>query len=225
MLFKEVVLLTSKIDEMKDFYKNTLGLEVVKEDSEFFIAKIGLTKLKYKKSASGTEPFYHFAINIPENKFAEAKSWIKSIVSLNLEEGDDEVYFGNWNAHAIYFEDPSGNIIELIARHNLGNGTNHSFTPKDLLNISEIGIVVDDVIPFVKRLNALGIPNWRDDSPGLTPVGDENGLFITVKSGRTWYFSNKDAEFFPVEVSIDGGGNYSFTKNNSEVLINEGINI
>ncbi|WP_017186191.1 hypothetical protein [Alkalibacillus haloalkaliphilus] len=60
----------------------------------------------------------------------------------------------------------------------------HDFSSRDLINISEIGIVVDEVIPFVRKLNELGIPNWRDDREGLTPVGDENGLSITVKEGR-----------------------------------------
>jgi catechol-2,3-dioxygenase len=212
MNLKEIALLTNKLSEMKEFYKDILDLQIIKENTSNFTVKVGLTNLTFKQSELKSDPFYHFAINIPENKMEEAKSWIKSKVALNIEEEDDEVFFKSWNAHAIYFEDPSGNILELIARHNLKNGVEHNFSSKDLLNISEIGIAVEDVIPFVRKLNEIGIPNWRDDSEGLTPVGDENGLFITVKSGRRWFFSNKDAKFFPLQVFIDGIGAFSFKK-------------
>jgi catechol 2,3-dioxygenase-like lactoylglutathione lyase family enzyme len=220
MNLKEIALLTNKLSEMKEFYKDILDLQIIKENTSNFTVKVGLTNLTFKQSELKSDPFYHFAINIPENKMEEAKSWIKSKVALNIEEEDDEVFFKSWNAHAIYFEDPSGNILELIARHNLKNGVEHNFSSKDLLNISEIGIAVEDVIPFVRKLNEIGIPNWRDDSEGLTPVGDENGLFITVKSGRRWFFSNKDAKFFPFQVFIDGIGAFSFKKKNNQVLIN-----
>ncbi len=217
--FTEITLLTNKINEMKDFYKNILELQILSHDSNTFTVQLGSTAVTFQDLQSDSNPFYHFAINIPENKMEEAKSWIKSKVALNTEEDSAEVFFNSWNAHAIYFEDPSENIIEFIARHNLKNGIEHNFSSDDLLNISEIGIVVDEVIPFVRNLNKIGIPNWRDDSEGLTPVGDENGLFITVKNGRRWFFSNKDAMFYPFDVSIERLGKFSFYKKNGEVLI------
>lgn len=99
----------------------------------------------------------------------------------------------------------------------MNNGVDYSFSSDDFLNISELGIVVDEVIPFVKTLNQMGIPNWREDSEGLTPVGDEHGLFKTVKRGRRWSFSNKDASFFPFEVSIEGMGKISLKKQDGKI--------
>ncbi|MBS4196391.1 ring-cleaving dioxygenase [Lederbergia citri] len=219
MNFTEITLLSNKINDMRDFYKYILMLHIIKEDSNTFTVQIGSTAVTFQESKSYSNPYYHFAINIPENKMEEAKSWIKSKVTLNTEQDSDEVFFESWNSHAIYFEDPSGNIIEFIARHNLKNGVEHHFSSEDLLNISEIGIVVDEVIPFVRKLNEMGIPNWKEDSEGLTPVGDEIGLFITVKSGRRWLFSHKAAKFYPIEVSIEGVGKLSFHHNDDKVLI------
>ncbi|ETI68740.1 VOC family protein [Neobacillus vireti] len=219
MNITELILLTNKINEMRDFYKNILELQILRDDSNIFTVQLGSTAVTFRETQSDSNPFYHFAINIPENKMEDAKSWIKSKVALNTEEDSDEVFFKSWNAHAIYFEDPSENIIEFIARHNLRNGVEHNFSSDDLVNISEVGLVVDEVIPFVRKLNEIGIPNWRDDSEGLTPVGDENGLFITVKNGRRWFFSNKDAKFYPFEVSIEGIGKVSFHNKKGEVLI------
>jgi catechol 2,3-dioxygenase-like lactoylglutathione lyase family enzyme len=220
MEFTEIKLFTNKLNEMKGFYKDVLELQITSENKNDFSVQIGSTTLIFKQSEAGLEPFYHFAINIPENKMEEAKSWIQSKVTLNTEEESDEVFFKSWNAHAIFFEDPSGNILEFIARHNLKNAVEHRFSPDDFISISEIGIVVDEVIPFVRKFNELGIPNWRDDSEGLTPVGDENGLFIIVKDGRRWFFSKKDAEFYPFEVTIGGMGEFLFNKKDSKVFIN-----
>ena len=59
--------------------------------------------------------------------------------------GDDEYHFASWNAHACYFRDPAGNILEFIARHNLKNDRPGEFSARDILAASEIGVVVDDV--------------------------------------------------------------------------------
>ncbi|WP_316571456.1 ring-cleaving dioxygenase [Neobacillus sp. YIM B06451] len=218
MEFSKLALLASNLTEMKDFYRNVLELPISAESDKEFTVKVGQTDVNFRESLSGN-PFYHFAINIPENKFNEAVAWAKSRISLNSEDGNVEVHFESWNAHAIYFEDPSGNIVELIARHHLRNGTSNNFSSKDFLNISEIGIVVDDVIPFVRKLNASGFPNWRNDSEGLTPVGDANGLFIIVKTDRKWFFSDKYARFHPVTVYVAGFGKVEFEEKRDKVKI------
>ncbi|KMJ55911.1 ring-cleavage extradiol dioxygenase [Bacillus sp. LL01] len=220
MKITEVSLWTNNLNEMRCFYANLLELPIMKEDKEAFTVQVGATTLTYQQTNELEDPFYHFAINIPENKIDETKAWLQSKVQLNIEKDSDEVFFKSWNAHAIYFEDPSGNILEFIARHNLKNGVTHRFSSKDFLNISEVGVVVRDVIPFVRKLNHIGIPNWRDDSEGLTPVGDETGLFITVKKDRRWFFSNKNARFFPFKVSIEGMGRISFEEQGDDVVIN-----
>ncbi|WP_059173950.1 ring-cleaving dioxygenase [Bacillus sp. FJAT-27445] len=218
MEFTKLSLLASNLTEMKDFYRNVLEMHISAESVKEFTVHVGQTDVTFRESDDGN-PFYHFAINIPENKFNEAITWAKSRISLYSEDGNDEVHFASWNAHAIYFEDPSGNIVELIARHNLPNGTNNNFSSEDFLNVSEIGIAVDEVIPFVRKLNALGFPNWRNDSEGLTPVGDENGMFIVVKTERKWFFSNRYAIFHPVEVWLNGFGKLAFEKNGDKVEI------
>lgn len=211
MKIEKLILETGRLAELKTFYRDILNLEVIDETSANFTVKVGRTHLMFKETSNSRDPFYHFAINIPQNKFQEAKTWIKERGAvLNVEKGDDEVFFESWNAHAIYFEDPAGNIVEFIARHNLDNGNEDEFTSNDLLNVSEIGIIKDQVIPFVRTLNNIGIPNWKDDSEGLTPVGSEDGLFIVVRSGRRWYFSMKDAEAYPVTVSIRDIGELNF---------------
>ncbi|MEI5906618.1 ring-cleaving dioxygenase [Bacillus spongiae] len=217
MNIKEMKLFTRKLNEMKDFYGDVLNLTIIKENQQAFTVRIGSTNLSFHKGDFESAPVYHVAINIPENKLVEAKEWISSKVNLNREEEDDEVYFEDWNAHAIYFEDPAGNILEFIARHNLNNRNEQPFSSLDLLNISEVGVVADEVIPLARILNEKGIPNFRPDGEGFTPVGDEHGLLIMVKTGRRWFFSNRFATFYPFEVLIEGIGWLKFTSRNHVV--------
>ncbi|WP_166239060.1 VOC family protein [Paenibacillus turpanensis] len=221
MRFTKLTLRTSAMEQMIDFYRSVLELPVREEDDSGFSVQIGSTLVHFQRVAGNGNPFYHFAINIPENRWSEAKQWAKARVSLNKEQDDDEVFFVDWNAHAFYFEDPAGNIVELIARHNLDNAVHHPFSSGDLLEVSEIGIVAEEVIPLVRRLNELGIPNWRGDSDGLTPVGVENGLLIVVKQGRRWFFADQAAEFYPVEAEVEGLGRLSFEARGSITLAQE----
>ncbi|MBM6996671.1 Glyoxalase-like domain protein [compost metagenome] len=211
MKFTEMTLWSGQLQETEAFYTEILGFALIEQGLEHFTIQAGTTLLTFRLAQENVSPFYHFALNIPENKFVEAKQWLAARVPLIREQGEDEVFFTSWNAHAVYFEDPSGNIVEWIARHHLPSGISHDFTVDDIMGVSEIGIVTSEVLPLVRRLNAAGIPNWRGDDEGLTPVGDEYGLLIVVRDRREWYFSNrKAAHFYPVELSAVGIGQLKF---------------
>jgi hypothetical protein len=52
--------------------------------------------------------------------------------------------FVNWRAKSVYFFDPAGNIIELIARFDLNNASSEKFSSEQFLSLSEIGLVFPD---------------------------------------------------------------------------------
>lgn len=211
MKFTEMTLWSGQLQETEAFYTETLGFALIEQGLEHFTIQAGATLITFRLARENESPYYHFALNVPENKFTEAKQWLAARVSLVLEQGEDEVFFASWNAHAVYFKDPSGNIVEWIARHNLPSGISHDFSIDDIMGVSEIGIVASEVIPFVRRLNGAGMPNWREDDPGLTPVGDEYGLLIVVRDKREWYFSSRiPARFYPVELTAAGIGRLKF---------------
>ncbi|MFD1957436.1 VOC family protein [Paenibacillus thailandensis] len=222
MRFREAVLLTSGLNRLKAFYGQVLELPEAPGGAGRVAFQLGGTKLVFKEAGPGREPFYHIAIHIPENKFDEAKVWLKSRVALNKVEGRDEAFFENWNAHSVYFEDPAGNIVELIAHHRLNNRTEHPFSSADLLGIAEIGIATDDVVSLADQLHRLGVPDWREGSGDFAPLGDENGMFIVVREGRQWFFSDKDAEFHPVEAVVEGLGTIKFERDNIRRVAHSG---
>jgi len=205
MDIKEIILETHLIDDLKTFYADILELDIAAGNDNSIVIKAGATNIKFIESGNKkNNPFYHFAFNIPENQFSEAKEWISSKVQLIKLNGEDEFDFKSWNAHSIYFYDTTGNIIELIARHNLKNKSDKKFSGKSLLNISEVGFPVKDVEKFYTKLKqSFNLPVFSGDLKSFTAAGDENGLFIIVPEGRKWFPDCPEAKIHPAEVFIN----------------------
>ena len=115
MEIKLLTLQTNKLEMMKEFYTQNLGFPLLNESRNGFQLQVGTSILEFTDENVVGEPYYHFAFNIPVNQFQEAKEWLKGKTTLLLEDGEDEAYFSFWSAYACYFEDPAGNIVELIA--------------------------------------------------------------------------------------------------------------
>jgi catechol 2,3-dioxygenase-like lactoylglutathione lyase family enzyme len=203
--FRFLRLQTSQLEEMRQFYVKTLGVTQHAKSERSFTATFGATRIEFQKAERGSQPFYHFAFNVPENKFAKAKSWLAERCPLlkDSRTGQDELFFDAWNAHAVYFRDPGGNIGELIARHTLANARDGEFGVDDLLCASEIGLVSDEPAQLVTGIGeAFGLKPYLGNSMF---VGDEHGLFVLPPVGRPWIPDRQqNAAVFPVEMTIDG---------------------
>ena len=117
-------------------------MDVIKSGSSITIT-VGETKLIFEEAAENENPFYHFAFNIPSNKFEQAYEWMKQKVEL-LWLKDYNGYiadFVNWHAQSFYFKDPAGNILEMIARFDLNDTVEEDFSSMQIRNVSEMGIV------------------------------------------------------------------------------------
>ncbi|MEH7391389.1 hypothetical protein V7164_14135, partial [Bacillus sp. JJ1474] len=87
MEIKSLVLQTKSLIEMKKFYIDTLGFSLINKDKDSFRIAVGTGELEFTTKEVKGNPYYHFAFNIPANKFYEAKSWVKERVSLLVEDG------------------------------------------------------------------------------------------------------------------------------------------
>jgi hypothetical protein len=181
-------LLSRSLPAQHRFYHELLGFPAVLSEQTLEVTA-GRTQLIFKAAPVCWRGVYHFAFNIPHNQFRQAKSWAGQRSPLIVDKrGANEFDFSSWNAHGLYFYDPSGNIVEFIARHDLENSSRLPFSGQSIECISEIGITVDDVPQAVKTLqSALVIAPYRDSSLTFAPLGDENGLLILVPRGRIWY--------------------------------------
>jgi len=199
--FPEITLNTSKLKEQLHFYSKVLGIPVIDSDDKQFSLKIGASILRFKEVNNGFNPTYHFAFNIPSNKFKKAKKWLSTKTPLL---GNGLYYFDFWDAHAMYFRDPAGNIGELIARHTLDNDREGEFGITDLLCVSEIGTPVRNPSDFASELKkAYNLDAYAESMF----IGDENGIFVVVPKGRLWYPDYiLEAEVYPIDILISDEG-------------------
>ena len=97
----------------------------------------------------------------------------------------------------LYFTDPCGNILELIARYTLPRPQHADL----LVNVSEVGMAVQDVPDTVERLrSALGVGEYGEGSASFSPAGTHAGLFIVVQAGRPWFPTAQAAVSLPVSI-------------------------
>lgn len=200
---------TKDLKAQKEYYSEVLGLPV-RFSAERLAVQAGKTELVFAQSHLRFDGAYHFAFNIPENQFQDAKGWINRRVPLLKDvDGKDEFESKTWNSHSVYFKDATGNVLEFIARHTMGNAVDGNFNERQILNISEIGLPSEDVIGFAKGLcQTLELSVYKQEpNESFTPVGDEDGLFILPIKDRIWMpNSGVPAKLLPVKVRVDVDG-------------------
>lgn len=208
MQIRKIILQTVYLQTLKEFYSSALGLPVNFADEKLQIT-IGESKLIFTE-AKQSEPFYHFAINIPANKIEQAKAWLENKVQLLWIDDyqSDIADFVTWNAKSVYFFDPAGNVLEFIARFDLDNETDRPFSPQQLLSISEIGLVFNDAAFEQKTgelLKSYSLSYFikQPPLPKFRAVGDDRGLFVIVPQHRNWYPTDKPSEIFPLIVEFE----------------------
>jgi hypothetical protein len=189
MRFAEVTL-SAPLD-LRAFYGGELGLPL---DGDAIV--VGETRLRFDVEEGGA--FYHFAFLVPGDRFAAALAWARERVPLL----GDVFEFENWDAAAVYFHDPAGSIVELIAHHGLEeNGRDGPFAADELLGFSELGIV-GDRSHLLRRLETEGLALWSgtvEEPDRLAFVGEKGRTLILAPPGRGWLPTGRPAEPHPVE--------------------------
>ena len=201
LLSLELLAGASSMAAMRTFYGKTLDLRLMDDTSDRFTVEAGESTITFVASddnVDGRAPFYHFAFNIPENKIVQALEWqtartpMLAIPERNRAAGlpPEVVDYSHWNAHSIFFLDPAGNVVEYIARHDLKNGDKNPFGWSDILYVSEIGLIVDDVPAAAAAIGGLtSLAPYKGGDTEFTAIGDEYGLLLVMKRGRVVDFT------------------------------------
>ena len=192
MSFSLLTLHTERLPAQQAFYTEIIGFPLLEAEKTSFSVQIGKTRLAFKASAQA-EPT-HFAINIPSHSTALALSWLKERLPILPFDGKEIVDFSNWNAEAIYFHDPGGNIVEFIARRNLAIPTPPTFASSQCTCISEVGVGTKDIERIYRQLNeAIQIPIYDGSFDRFCALGDDDGLFIVVNYEKKKWFPTDEA--------------------------------
>lgn len=196
---------SGRLERLGDFYVGRLGLEVaVGEETG---ATIGETQLVF--SGGPGEPFYHFALLVPGNRFDAALEWIGERMELLPDPASGQVVFDfdNWDALACYFHDPAGNIVELIAHRGIDESDREGpFAAPELLGLSELGLV-GNKRELAAALGDLGLKQWDgdiEDEARLAFVGEKARTLILSPAGRGWLPTSRPAEAHPCDVVLSG---------------------
>lgn len=214
MKILELELLSDNLIQTEAFYKRVLRLQpYLKQDNRRLYYQIGFTRLIFSKSED-VKPVYHFAIDVPNNRFTEALQAVKP--NILPVQGNDVADFTNWDARSFYFYDNNGNIVELITRYANRSYDNAAFSAASYISISEIGLVTPKVPAFADLLTfKFGVPDFHRQprSEKFTVLGDDDGLFIIAESGREWFPVHDKAHTFRTRVVfMQDGAVHHFVK-------------
>ena len=184
--------------DLRDFYGSELGLAL---DEGAIV--VGETRLRFGIEDGGA--FYHFALLVPGDRFDAALAWARERVELL----GDVFDFEAWAARAVYFHDPAGSIVELIAHRGLAeSGRTGAFAADELAGFSELGLVGDPP-ELLRRVEGAGLALWDGtvEEPGrLAFVGEQGRTLILAPPGRGWLPTGRPAELHPVELVLEHAG-------------------
>jgi hypothetical protein len=170
--------------------------DLVPELAAFYDGMTGETALRFVPGEG--EPFYHFALLVPGDRFDAAHAWADERFELVGGAFD----FKNWDARAVYFLDAAGNIVELIAHHELEEtGRTGAFGAEEIVGFSELGLVGNRA----ENLRMSRLPLWSgtiDDSERLAFIGEKGRTLILAEEGRGWLPTGRPAEIHPVEFEL-----------------------
>jgi hypothetical protein len=206
MRFSQVQLLSpfGSLPALEDFYVVRLGFE--KLDEEEFGVNLGETRLGFRTGPG--RPFYHFALLLPGDRFAEAVQWIGERTELlpDRESGEVVFEFDFWGAFACYFHDPVGNIVELIAHRGIDESSvDGPFAASEVVGLSELGLVGNKADLAAGLRQELGVEQWAGDLAAETRlafVGEKARTFVLSPEGRSWVPTGRPAEAHACEVVV-----------------------
>jgi catechol 2,3-dioxygenase-like lactoylglutathione lyase family enzyme len=198
------------LDAMEAFYGRQLGLPEVRRGRTYLKLTAGPSELRFSVASPPSDPFYHFALLVPGNRFDAAHRWLAETVPLlTLPGSSDTVFhFDFWDARACYANDPASNILELIAHRGVEESpaTTRDFSGSELRGLSEVGIVASDLPGTVERLRAATLELWSgqvsDSGTALGFFGRKAHTLILTSPVRPWLPTQRPGEQHPVEVVI-----------------------
>lgn len=200
MQIQRLILYTHALPAMKAFYGETLGLRMTMDRPRAFAVLVGGTEVEFH--AHDVPCRYHLAINVPPDSIADALAWLSARTPILPRDADQIVDFPNWQARAVYFHDPAGNIVELIARDQFDFHPSGEFDRDYLASISEVGLVVRDMAASVTRVlqETEEREYWRGGED-FVAVGDVEGLLLFVPADRwDWLPTGEIARTAPVQL-------------------------
>lgn len=195
----------------EEFWAGTLGLAVARPGEDELDVVLDSSVIRFRRAASGTAPRHHFAINVPPGSIERAAAWVAeraeplSFHDYPGEEDGATIVHADRGTPAVYFLDPAGNVVELIANEWIGDGSRGGFGPEDLLDLAEVGIAAADPAATCAAVGEfLGEDVYWSVGPDrvLTAIGDARAVVIVAQRDRGWIPVDLPARPTPTEIVV-----------------------
>lgn len=204
----ELNLRARRLNQNRFFWETLMGFTVIDAPSVGqYTLQVGNTKLTFRQSTLPPDleatffPQYHFTISIPSNQIEACLEWVLSQKATNPAT-NEEVTIPIWkdylneaeiirrnlyNSQSVFIQDPAGNIVELLARHDMNNTATGTFNNGMFIGISEVGIVTRDVRKTAALLkDTFGVEEVLGSSNSFKPMGGATGLLKLIVPGKPW---------------------------------------
>lgn len=204
-----LTLYTRDLAAQQEFYAHTLGFALEEETPGQVTFRTGASRLTFVADPEAAG-FSHLAWDVSPQRLEEAGAWLRARVPLLADEAGETRFAPGerWNTTNLYFEDPDGNILEVLARHDFPGPASSPvpFGAADVLHLSEFGLVVPDVPAAVRDLGTrFGLFPFNGGGAGFTAVGGHDGMFIVVPQGRGWMPTGRPAVPAPFRATFRAG--------------------
>lgn len=209
MRIHELTLATGDVAVQSMFWGATLRLPVRDGGHGAIEVSLQASTLRFVEASPGSDPRYHYAINIPRGSIEEAAAWIaerRELLAFHGDPGEEEgatIVHTDRGASALYFLDAAGNVAELIANDHLDNDSDTPFGSDSFLEIAEIGVATADTeatrAAIQEALSAEMLWGGREGWL-LTAIGDDHGVVIVAPTGRGWIPVGLPARPFPTTI-------------------------
>ncbi len=197
---KELEIKTNNVEKSREFWEGSLHLQVIDTTLHGFTVKLGNSRLTFNLLASGDPIVNHFSILIPKNQIEKTLDWLKnpngkylngpsSPVNILKDEttGAEIVSNPAQNARSIYFEDPTGNIVELVARKEFGTEVTGDFSSDQFLKIVEVAAVSKSISKCYDILKSeFNVQEFPGSTAGYKPVGGGEGDILLINFDKPW---------------------------------------
>ena len=212
MRIAQIILASADPAAQAEFWRDGLGLPVRESDGAFEVV-LRRSTIRFEPAPVGTDPRYHFAINVPRDAIEEAAAWVAGRHELLEFHGDPDVEEGATIVHsdrgasAFYFLDGGGNVVELMANPHLDDELEAPFGPDSLLEVAEIGVATTDVArtrAAIEDVFGAGVLWGGREGWLLTAIGDDHGVVIVAPAGRGWIPVGLPAEPLPTTIVAEG---------------------
>lgn len=197
------------LEQTRIFWRDFMGFTETYISMNRYQYQVGNARLKTRTSNLPPSeedfffPQYHFSISIPPNQIENCLNWFyerarqEEFKTLSFNVWKDSVTGAEivrrelYNSQSIFIEDPAGNIIEILSRHNPDNPDDlveGDFSPAMFRGITEVGCVCNDVRKVTNTLKeTFQVDEVDRTSNSYKPIGGPDGLLKLTVPGKIWF--------------------------------------